>query len=418
MLTPVEHGPQPHHRRPLFGGHAVVLARSHRELAQAVALRQLAQAPEVRPRGLGVARCSGGIVIRPLTFAYEREEILQIALRMPGLRLLAGEVDLDERRDRRAARAADSLESEWQSSQSSFTTVRLAALQVADEVPAEGVAVASVLGLEVLRAVLADDLDPGLGQRAQVLERRRTSSPRRSSRRGRARLGCARSSRAPSQAIRPTTPCRPVPASSRRCEKKRSGWQPCRGRRARPARSPRRAAPARPRSRGRACRRARCSAPKARAERLGHVLADLVAARPDPGPDDRGERAAAERLHARRDDSGRAGRASPRAEPPAPACRRSSPTERDRQAVGGRARSIGRPGSSRPEPVTATASRRDDPAGSARRTSAQWCCQFIVSASALGADLSAQARRRFSSTARGSSSVARPRLSDSNGAAR
>ena len=43
--------------------------------------------------------------------------------------------------------------------------LRLAALEVADEVPAEGVAVGGVLGLQVLGAVLADDLDPGLGER-------------------------------------------------------------------------------------------------------------------------------------------------------------------------------------------------------------------------------------------------------------
>ena len=47
----------------------------------------------------------------------------------------------------------------------------LAALQVADEVPAEGVAVGGVLRLEVLRAVLADHLDPGPGQRGHVLNR-------------------------------------------------------------------------------------------------------------------------------------------------------------------------------------------------------------------------------------------------------
>jgi hypothetical protein len=35
---------------------------------------------------------------------------------------------------------------------------------VTDEVPAEGVAVALVLRLQVLRAVLADDLDAGFGQ--------------------------------------------------------------------------------------------------------------------------------------------------------------------------------------------------------------------------------------------------------------
>jgi hypothetical protein len=48
---------------------------------------------------------------------------------------------------------------------------RLAALEVADEVPAKGVAVALVLGAEVLGAVLADDLHAGLGQCGHVLQR-------------------------------------------------------------------------------------------------------------------------------------------------------------------------------------------------------------------------------------------------------
>jgi hypothetical protein len=42
---------------------------------------------------------------------------------------------------------------------------------VPDEVPAEGVAVAVLLRLQVLRAILAKDLDAGLGQSGQVLER-------------------------------------------------------------------------------------------------------------------------------------------------------------------------------------------------------------------------------------------------------
>ena len=49
--------------------------------------------------------------------------------------------------------------------------LRLAALQVADEVPAERVAVARVLRLEVLRAVLADDLDAGVGEHLHVVDR-------------------------------------------------------------------------------------------------------------------------------------------------------------------------------------------------------------------------------------------------------
>jgi len=48
---------------------------------------------------------------------------------------------------------------------------RLAALEVPDEVPAEGVAVAVVLRLEVLGAILTHDLDPCLHERRQILER-------------------------------------------------------------------------------------------------------------------------------------------------------------------------------------------------------------------------------------------------------
>jgi hypothetical protein len=49
--------------------------------------------------------------------------------------------------------------------------LRLAALEVADEVPPERVAIAGVLRLEVLGAVLADDLDARLGQDCQLVDR-------------------------------------------------------------------------------------------------------------------------------------------------------------------------------------------------------------------------------------------------------
>jgi hypothetical protein len=42
---------------------------------------------------------------------------------------------------------------------------------VADEVPAERVAVARVLRLQILRAVLADDLDAGVREHAELLDR-------------------------------------------------------------------------------------------------------------------------------------------------------------------------------------------------------------------------------------------------------
>ena len=47
----------------------------------------------------------------------------------------------------------------------------LVRLEVPDEVPAEGVAVGRVLALEILRPVLADDLDAGFGERGHLLER-------------------------------------------------------------------------------------------------------------------------------------------------------------------------------------------------------------------------------------------------------
>ena len=40
-----------------------------------------------------------------------------------------------------------------------------------DEVPAKGIRVQLMLRLEVLGAVLADDLDPGLGEDGHLLER-------------------------------------------------------------------------------------------------------------------------------------------------------------------------------------------------------------------------------------------------------
>ena len=58
--------------------------------------------------------------------------------------------------------------------------LRLPALEMADEVPAEGVAVQLVLRLEVLRPVLSDHLHPGFGQDLAPPERRTSSPPRRS----------------------------------------------------------------------------------------------------------------------------------------------------------------------------------------------------------------------------------------------
>ena len=118
--------------------------------------------------------------------------------------------------------------------------LHLAALQVADEVPLEGVAPALVLGDEVLLAVLADQRHPGLGQRPHLLQRhvlasRRGSRPRARRARGRA-PGWRRSSPARGRGSAPAPQalpgssqarpaCRPVTPPSRRWEKKSSGSQ-------------------------------------------------------------------------------------------------------------------------------------------------------------------------------------------------
>ena len=91
----------------------------------------------------------------------------------------------------------------------------LVRLQAADEVPAERVAVDGVLRLEVLRAVLADDLDPGLGERPPcrraatyfVAATIVTSGPD---------LGArpARSARAAQPATAPITPWAPRPSAA------------------------------------------------------------------------------------------------------------------------------------------------------------------------------------------------------------
>src|SRR6266542_897217 len=168
MLTLVENGAQPDQRRALAHRDAVVLARANRELVQVEALRELAEAPEVRARILGIV----GFRRHRHQAAHLRvagQEALEIGLRDAGLRLLAGEVDLDQGRNLqpRGSRLARKRVAELAEL---VHGLRLPALEVADEVPAEDVAVAGMLGLEVLRAVLADDLDPGLGEGTELVD--------------------------------------------------------------------------------------------------------------------------------------------------------------------------------------------------------------------------------------------------------
>ena len=88
----------------LLEGHAVVLRRAHREVREAVLARPASRRPEVRRDGSGSV-ASGGIVVSPRTSTSTARSRSSSALRHARLRLLAGEVHLDERRDRGAAAA-------------------------------------------------------------------------------------------------------------------------------------------------------------------------------------------------------------------------------------------------------------------------------------------------------------------------
>src|SRR5207245_1865468 len=99
----------------------------------------------------------------------EREEVADPFGLDAALRRLAGEVDLDERRDLelRGGRLGCKRMTELARR---IDDLRLPALQVTDEVPPEHVRVATVFRFEILRPVLADDLDSGVGQRLHVVE--------------------------------------------------------------------------------------------------------------------------------------------------------------------------------------------------------------------------------------------------------
>ena len=253
---------------------------------------------------------------------------------------------------------------------------------------------AACFACEVLRAVLADDLDSRLGQRPPcpradtyfVAATTVTPGPTSALIRSYAARTASGDMADHALACRAALP-------SRRCEKKSSGWQ----RVQRSSRSTRSHAglaerPLGATSRGRACGRARRPAPKRRAVRLGDLGADLVAARADRRPDDRGGATAAERGHGRPRRRPRAARASRRA---------------GRRARAGR-RSCARPrsgGSRRPSRASAGPARRSRGRRRARRArppcagarSRRACWRLSASRAAIGADARRTGSGRFSS---------------------
>src|SRR5437868_11523143 len=169
MLPLQEDCAHPDEGRSLLHGDGVVLARPHRQLRQALRLGQLAQAAEIPTRRLGVARRRrhGHEPAHVPIVLQEGRQILRLDA---GLRRLAGEVHLDERGDGKPLRRRLGVERVAQLARR-IDDLRLAALQVADEVPPERVPVARVLRLEILRAVLANDRDAGIAEQLHVVER-------------------------------------------------------------------------------------------------------------------------------------------------------------------------------------------------------------------------------------------------------
>ena len=100
----------------------------------------------------------------------------QVVGRHSSLALLGGDVDLDQDFGLRSAVLAELAQDRVGGDRVDEAAERqhllqLAALQVADEVPLEGVTPALLLGDEILLAVLADQGDAGLGQCSHLLQR-------------------------------------------------------------------------------------------------------------------------------------------------------------------------------------------------------------------------------------------------------
>src|SRR5436190_9987957 len=165
----IEHGADPHERRAFLRRDAVVLARAHREFLQSVLPRELRETAEVLSRRLGIARL-GRHRHQTAHVRVRREEARELPGLDPGLRLLAGKVDLDERGHAQLARSRLGVERVDELADP-VHDLRLVRLQVADEVPAENIAVFGVLRLEILCAILADDVNAGLGENLHVCKR-------------------------------------------------------------------------------------------------------------------------------------------------------------------------------------------------------------------------------------------------------
>ena len=242
-----QRGAEADDRRPLLDRDPPVLRGAHREAAAARARRgQLGEAGEMGPRGLRVlaerAASSSGPPTRtgqrsmnspssagatpplpssPATLTSTRTSVSGVAVAPELLQDRVGGDRVDQPAERQHL-------------------LHLAALQVADEVPLEGVAPALVLGGEVLLAVLADQASrrprPARPspRAARTWSRRGSRPPRRRPRATRSRLAAIFAGSRPwirlghrsAPALEPDEPAwRPVRPASRRWEKNSSASQ-------------------------------------------------------------------------------------------------------------------------------------------------------------------------------------------------
>src|SRR5215203_5196536 len=237
----VERGTQPDDGRSLLHGDLPVLARAHREPRQTVVGRELRQSRERRSRRLRIGAERRHCYQPHDAHRAALDELAQLSRRHPALALLARDVDLDKHLGLVRAVPPQLIQRRVTGDRMNQPHQRqdaldLPALDVADEVPCEGISPALPLCLQILKAVLPDELHAGLGQRPHLLERdvlRRHEDlhlgadsipyPLEVAPDAPALQAMDEPGHQPRLQTRPA--CRPVRPPSRRWEKKSSGWQ-------------------------------------------------------------------------------------------------------------------------------------------------------------------------------------------------
>src|SRR3954453_22026271 len=174
-LCPVEAGSHAYERGTLLHGDREILRGAHREAGQAVRVGELLERREVAPAGFRILceRRHRHQAADPHGSALEEgRELVRVDA---GLALVPRHIDLDEDLGLGRAVLAELVERRVRRDRVDQLHVRedlldLAALELADEVPAE-LGVGGGLGLELLGSVLAQQCEPGLVQDGEVLER-------------------------------------------------------------------------------------------------------------------------------------------------------------------------------------------------------------------------------------------------------